>query len=70
MEKLLKLLTKIQQAKKSPLRADYRYEMGLDILLQYYNDELFQHCCDHYDEEKHDRRERIEERIREYGLIK
>jgi len=70
VENLLKLLTKIQQAKKSHLRADYRYEMGLAVLLEYFNEDIGKSCCDHYDEEKYEQRQRIEERLREYGLIK
>ena len=66
----VKLLTKLQQAKKSHLRAQYRYEMALAVLLEYFNEDIGKSCCDHYDEEKYYQRHRIEERLREYGLIK
>ena len=52
----VKLLTKLEQAKKSHLRADYRYEMGLAVLLEYFNEDIGKSCCDHYDEEKYEQR--------------
>ena len=66
----VKLLTKLQQAKKSIFRADQRHEKALEILLEYFNEDIGKTCRDHYDEEKHYQRQRIEERLREYGLIK
>ena len=66
----VKLLTKLQQAKKSIFRADQRQEQALEILLEYFNEDIGKSCCDHYDEEKHYQRERVLERLRFYGLIK
>ena len=67
----VKLLTKLQQAKKTQiLTASFRYEMGLAVLLEYFNEDIGKSCCDHYDEEKYYQRERIKERLRGYGLIK
>ena len=67
---MIKLLTKLQQAKKSIFKADQRQEKALGILLEYVNEDIGKSCCDHNDEEKHYQRERVLGRLRFYGLIK